>query len=312
MKKLNYLLIAISIFYGSCNSGTTNDKPIDTPTTGHITIGTDETLFPLASSEVKSFETLCPKANIDIKSGVESDIYTQLLDDSVRMILVTREPSKEEFAFFENRKMKLRVNNIAKDGVAFITNNSNPDTISYENIIKILTGEITTWNQWNSKLSSKPIQLVFDNANSSTVKHVLTHTQGKLYKNVSALENNQKVIDYIKENKYAIGIIGLNWISDGRDRTTGSFYEGFKVMGINPADTSKNHGNYFKPFQAYLYYNAYPFHRTIYSINAEPREGLGTGFVSFLCSQKGQTVVQQGGLLPMAQRAWIREIEIKK
>ena len=79
MKKLNYLLIAISIFYGSCNSGTTNDKPIDTPTTGHITIGTDETLFPLASSEVKSFETLCPKANIDIKSGVESDIYTQLL-----------------------------------------------------------------------------------------------------------------------------------------------------------------------------------------------------------------------------------------
>jgi phosphate transport system substrate-binding protein len=213
---------------------------------------------------------------------------------------------------FMNKKMKLRVSTIARDAIAFITHNENPDTISYEFVLRMLNGDIRTWKDWSTKLKNKPLQLVFDNASSSTVRFMTGLTRGKLGGNVYAAGDNQKVIDYIKTHPNAIGIIGLNWISDGRDQTTGSFYEGFRVMAINPADSSKHRGTYFKPYQAYLLYEAYPFFRNVYAINGEPRDGLGTGFVSHLCSQKGQTVVQQGGLLPMSQKAWIREVEINK
>lgn len=306
-------LIVFAMLWSACgDSSPKGQSPTDTPTSGKISIAADETLLPSAKAEVSAFETICPKAKIKVQASGEQAAFDLLMKDSARVILVTRKPTADEEQFFQRKKMKLRVSTIARDGVALITHLDNPDTISYEFVMGLVKGTIKTWRDWSPKLKENPLQLVFDNASSSTVRYMTTLTGGTLGKNVYALGDNQKVIDYIKSHPNAIGIIGLNWISDGRDQTTGSFYEGFRVMAINPADTSKNRGTYFKPFQAYLLYEAYPFFRNVYAINGEPRDGLGTGFVSHLCSQKGQIVLQQGGLLPMSQKAWIREIEIKK
>ena len=82
-----------------------------------------------------------------------------------------------------------------------------------------------------------------------------------------------------------------------------------QIFAHNQASDEKK---YFKPFQAYLLQQNYAYTRTIYAINGEPRDGLGTGFVSYVCSNKGQTVAQQGGLLPLTQKTWVKSIEIKK
>jgi len=38
--------------------------------------------------------------------------------------------------------------------------------------------------------------------------------------------------------------------------------------------------------------------RDIYIINAEPRNGLVTGFSSFVASDKGQRIILKSGILP--------------
>ena len=53
-----------------------------------------------------------------------------------------------------------------------------------------------------------------------------------------------------------------------------------------------------KPFQAYVALKQYPLYRKINIINPEGRYGLGTGFASFINSDKGQRIILKSGLVP--------------
>ena len=55
---------------------------------------------------------------------------------------------------------------------------------------------------------------------------------------------------------------------------------------------------YYKPYQAYIALKHYPLIRDVYSISREARAGLGTGFASFIASDKGQMIVRRAGMLP--------------
>ena len=59
-----------------------------------------------------------------------------------------------------------------------------------------------------------------------------------------------------------------------------------------------NSENSFKPYQAYMVDKIYPLTRDIYIINAEPRNGLVTGFSSFVASDKGQRIILKAGIIP--------------
>ncbi len=312
MKLKIALAACVAVLFFACKNSGTTTEPTDTPTSGTITIGCDPTLEPLARAEVQAFKVLYPKADIQIKLLNENDAFNALMMDSVRLIIAARDVTADEKKQFDQKQQVVKSRPIARDGIAFITHTSMPDKIKYADLLSIVTGKMQFWNQLDKSLPAKEIQLVFDDAKSSTVMNVASRTAGKMGENVSAFNSNQKVIDYVKENISAIGIIGLSWISDGQDQTTGSFIKDVHVMGIDPGDTCEFGGSYYKPFQAYLLKRIYPFYRDVHVIVNEPRNGLGSAFMAFMANQTGQTVVQQKGLLPLAQRAWIRPVEIKK
>jgi phosphate transport system substrate-binding protein len=111
----------------------------------------------------------------------------------------------------------------------------------------------------------------------------------------SALQSNEEVIDYVKTHPNAIGIIGLNWISDQEDPTSMAFMDGLKVASVytnNPADACK-------PYAGFIYTKEYPLIRDIWVINKGRRSGLHTGFVLFMKKDdKGQLIIQKSGLVP--------------
>ena len=80
-----------------------------------------------------------------------------------------------------------------------------------------------------------PITLVFDYANSSNLNFMLKRFS---VKDVKALRlytsnSNEKVIDFVKENRSAIGFIGVNWISDGNAALTDELSSGLRVLGLS-------------------------------------------------------------------------------
>ncbi|MEI6696395.1 MAG: substrate-binding domain-containing protein [Bacteroidota bacterium] len=296
---LNSVVLILLIFTG-CKSKTQYN---DTPTTGSIFISVDETFKPIAQSEIDVFEAIYNTATIKAAYNSEIDAFNKLLKDSVRLIISSRKLTVQEKDFFKSKKFFPKEIKIAVDAVALIVHPNNKDTlISVEVLKDILCGKITDWKQINSKSKLGKIKLIFDNPNSSTLHFMLDSVcKGvKLSDNLSALETNANVVDFVSKTFNAIGVIGTSFVTDRNDTTSLSFLQKIKVMAVSKEPIA-TYENSFQPYQAYIATHQYPLTRDIYIINAEPRTGLASGFTSFVASERGQRIILKSGILPATQ-----------
>lgn len=296
---IGFVAMCISL---SCNiNGDPHAKNGDTPTSGEISIAIDETFQPLMESEVFTFENLYTTTKLNTRYTNEAGAFQLLLSDSVRLIVASRTLKPEEEAYFKNIKLFPRITKIAIDALALIVNKENGDSvISMEQLSEIFKGKITTWEQLLSGKGKTDIRVVFDNKNSSTARYIKEklNDNKELPANCYALNSNKEVIDYVQGNKNTIGIIGLNWISDGDDPKSLGFLNQIKVMSISSKSTKASPDEAYAPYQAYIAQKFYPLTRELFVISREARAGLGTGFASFVAGDKGQRIVLKSGLLP--------------
>lgn len=295
----NILFILSSFILISCTQKDKDGKELSTTTSGTVQIVVDETLMPIVDSEEQVFETIYPKANLEITYLPEAEAITKFINDSAQLIILPRELNEKEKALFKERKLATpRANNIATDAIALIINRSNTDTtLEISQVREIIRGKIQNWKQLDAKSNLADINIVFDNQNSSTVKY-MTELVGQTDIKGYALKTNKDVIKYVGHNKNALGIIGINWISDLDDSSTTYFKQNINVIGIKEDATEEGDDYFYQPYQAYLATKQYALIRSVYTICREPRAGLATGFASFLAGDKGQRVILKSGLLP--------------
>lgn len=311
MMKQFWLIAALSLTtFSACNQKP-RDGLTDTYTSGVIAIAADESFQPIVQEEIDVFEGVYPLAGIVPRYTTEVDAINLLLKDSVRLVIATRTLTSEEMNSFHSRKFFPREIKLATDGLAFIVNSRNSDSIiSVRDIKRILTGEVRKWKDIYPASSLDAIQLVFDNKNSSTVRFAADSIcKGKpLSTDLKALKNNQEVINYVARTPAAIGVIGVNWLGNRSDTTNLSFRKEIRVMAVS-AENKATLDNSYKPFQAYLFYGDYPLVRNIYVLLNDPRNALPWGFTSFLTSDRGQRIILKSGLVPATQP--VRVVDVK-
>lgn len=309
------LLIFISVISGipflfSCGNKNEN-KPVDTPTTGTISIGVDETLAPIIRAEIDVFQSIYFTAKINDIRCSEIDAFNLLMKDSVRMIIASRTLNTEEKDFFSSKKIFPIEVKIAVDAIALIVHKNNSDTLLSVNTVKdILTGKIKSWDEINTGSKLGPIKTVFDNPKSSTAEFAVKTicNNQPLSSDLSALNNNKEVIDFVAVTPNSLGIIGVNWISNQKDTTCIGFLDKIKVIAISK-ENIPTEDNSFQPYQAYMATRQYPYSRDIYAVLADPRIGLTSGFTSFITSDRGQRIILKSGILPVTQP--VRIIQVK-
>ena len=293
--------IVLLAVFSACGS---KSGSADTYSSGVIAIAADASFEPIIQEEIDVFESLCPLAGIVPRYTTEVEAINLLLKDSVRLAIVTRTLTKEEIESFHSRKFFPKEIKLATDGLALIVNRSNPDSLlSVRDFRRILTGEVKNWKEIYPESRLKEIQVVFDNRNSSTVRFAMDSIcdgNPLATDNVSALETNLQVINYVAKTPDAIGVIGVDWLGNRKDTTNLSFIEEIRVMAVSAEDVATV-ANSYKPFQAYLYYGNYPLARPIYALLNDPRGGLPWGFASFMTFDKGQRIILKSGLLPATQ-----------
>ncbi|SDY77649.1 PstS family phosphate ABC transporter substrate-binding protein [Hymenobacter psychrophilus] len=295
-----------------CNSGNKSAAATDTPTSGAISIGVDETFAPIIKSEVDTFQKLYPGAQIQAFYQPERDVMQAFLDDSVRLAVVSRQLTEAEKARFKNIQIEPRAIRIGIDGVAIILHPSNPDSLlTTAQLRGIFTGQLKQWNQLSPGNNKGEITAVFDNNNSSTARFVQDSiTRGTaLAKGIFASESNPALLDYVASHPNAIGVIGVNWISDRDDKGVQKLLGRVRVAGISSKATGSTPDDYVQPYQAYLAQKTYPLRRELYIISREARAGLGTGFASFVAGNKGQLIMLKSGLMPATGQ--VRIIDVK-
>ncbi|HVB03162.1 MAG TPA: substrate-binding domain-containing protein [Chitinophagaceae bacterium] len=271
-------------FTGCTSSG---HKALDTLSSGTIQISVDNSYQPLMDSEIRVFETLHPDAHIIAHYKPEADCFNDLVNDSARLIIVTRGLDTAEEKYFRAIKEPIITKILAWDAVALIVSPDNPDTdMTMDQVRSVMDGS-----------SGQPgLKLVFDRRNSSLVRYAIDSiNRGKpLPPGVITAGNCSNVVNYVAGHKNALGVIGVSWISDPYDSTGLSFLSKTRVVGIKASAKVE----YFKPYQAYIALRSYPLTRAFYFVLREPYMGLGTGFANFLGSDKGQLIIGDFRLFP--------------
>jgi phosphate transport system substrate-binding protein len=295
--RINLLALFLLSIAVSCG-GPTKYEPEDTIDSGNTTIAMDDSYTFLFETLTRVFEDQNPAAHIKTIVKNESDAIQALLDDSCKVIVLNRELTKGELKVFESKNVFPKTIRFAYDAVALIVHPENADSIiDIEDLKKILSGEITKWNEIGQN-GDKDIVVVFDKPNSANFRYMKdTLLKGKaLQKNCFGVNSNKEVIDYISKNKNAIGVLSAGWITDDYSNTAKAFLNSVKVMAVG----RKISGNYYKPYQYYIAEKNYPFIRSVYLVNRQTRMGLGTGFVNFVCkADKGQLILTKAGLVPV-------------
>ncbi|MBN8684646.1 MAG: substrate-binding domain-containing protein [Chitinophagales bacterium] len=288
-------LVAFSLFT-ACDNGNSGAKVSDSPVSGELRIMVDEGFQPIISSAVDVFDSVYRLAKIHPTFTAEGVAVKALMDDSIQFIIIPRQLSAAELGYFKNRGYEPETTPIAHDAIAFILNPANNDTIiSVEQLKGIFNGSVANWSEISGKSSLGKIQIVFDNPASSIVRYVRDSISGAaLPPNAAALQNNAQVLDYVAKNKNAIGIIAANWISDTDDKGAQHFRSEIRIVDVLSPLYKKPRG----PYQAYLQLNQYPYRRTMYCINGQPKRGVGLGFASFLAGRDGQLIILKDGMLP--------------
>jgi phosphate transport system substrate-binding protein len=309
MKYTIVLLTLLFLIMSSCS------ETGETATRGNINIGVDESFYPLLEAEKTAFMASYENVKINNLYVSEGMAVNMMLADSVRMIIISRQLDTLEKAEFARQKVFPRSHHLATDAVCLITHPDNPDSsITFEELQTLFNGKAHTWNELFKNGLKDSLVVVFDKSNSSNLSF-LKERLGiqKEQIPVFAAGSNEKVVEYVKNRKGALGIIGMSWISDRDSPLAVALRKKVRVMWV--ADIGAE--EYFLPYQAFLaneidstdknnkkLYQKYPLARKIYMITREAGTGPAIGFMNYMGSDVGQRIILKFGILPskMPQR----------
>jgi len=301
--KILVIVIVAAAGFFSCNGDKANGKVSnnDIPTAGTTTIYVDNTLQPVVEDVVAVFHSVYDRAHIKQVNMTETDLINAMLTDSARVVVMPRLLTEQENAHFKKRKITPEVTHFATDAIAFITNKTAKDSvIDLNDVIRVIKGET----------SGKIEKLVFDNPNSSTLQYLLKLAGASKVPtaNVYSLKSNVEVIKYVHNTPGAIGIVGVNWLTQP-PQDLAEIVSDIKVLGVDNVKIDKGVKKYYKPSQSNIATGSYPLLRKLYVLNYSGREGLGTGFATYMGAFEGQRIILKSGLLPI--KIPPREIEVR-
>lgn len=308
------LAAAVAVAMTACDK-----KPVSTSTEGMAQVACDQSFENILQQEIEVFEYIYPNASIMPYYVDEQAAVDSLLDlGQVKTIVITRMLTDKEKKYLEDHRKHVKQQKIAVDAIALIVNPENDmdEPITRSELGRILTGSITRWDQLGPSKLGK-IDVIFEHQGSSTVKYMRDSLMNgaPFGPNVFAQKNSEDVFRVVSENRDALGIIGVSWVSGDlksrtmsteelaqslqrNDTTTTAFSEAVKVLKVR-GDSSLTAC---KPYQAYIFDGSYPLYRSIYMITVAPGASLGHGFYSFVTGFQGQKLIQLTGILPATVR----------
>ncbi len=233
-----------------------------------------------------------------------------------RLGVLTRPLTQKEVDYLKSNGRQVRQSMIAVDALALIVNPQNRvQVLSKPEIAEILSGQLTEWNQvvpGNDHLGK--IEVVFDHQGSSTVQYMRDSllNGGQFGPNVYAQKTPADVFKAVRENKNAVGVIGVSWISSdlktremsreefaasvqSNDSVSNSadmrFSEDVKVIKVRGNDEVTA----YMPYQLYIFDGSYPLYRQIYMVCTATGGTISHGFYSFVTGFHGQKIMMTTG-----------------
>lgn len=270
-------------------------------TADDVRVAVDATFEPIMAEQFQQFALSHPEAQMQELYCSEDSALRLLVNDSLRTVIATRKLTDKEREIVKSHRLDASQALIATDAFALIVSKNNPDTlITLDEVKKIVSGEITHWEQLEKGQKKGEIKMVFDHSGSSTVRYMRDSLCGgqELKGNVFAQGSTQAVFDAVRSNPNVIGVVGVDWLRGESEVALSSFSD----LDVSVMFVRRNSESYHRrPYQYYIGTGEYPLTRSVYVITTDPRPRSQEKYLFFwLKGQKGQLIFcNNSQLLPM-------------
>lgn len=262
---------------------------------GDLAMTVDPSFKNLAQSLADMYMVDYPDVKISINEEIEEKAIKDFYEGKIPVLMVSKPLTKaQQQHLFDKTTTKYISSVIALDATVFITSVDNP------------INSITVNNIKDNLYKKDPrITFVYDHPNSANFNTINDKLKLSVENGakVTAMGDAEKVIDFVQKDKTAIGIIGLNILSDKGNPKVEEYLKKVKILSI-----ADDKGNLVLPTIPNLKYGVYPFYRQIYILKNEVGFGIGAGFTRFAGSQRGQKIVTRESLQPYY--IYKREVQI--
>ena len=290
MKKLTVFFVAAVLLVSCSNSGTTissKDSAVDKT----LVISIDESFEPVMKEQLKVFEMAYPDTKVIAEYKPEAACLRDLQKDSTKIVIISRELSREETLFFENKiAFKPEFAKLAKDAIAVIINSANKDSVyTIEEMRKLLAGE------GDSKLKVA----IDGNTATSTVRYLKDSVLkgGNFGKNINGAKGSEDLVRYIATTEGAIGFVGISWITNPQSKEQEDLLGNVKFAMLE-CNRNCEKDVFAKPSQQTITFGQYPLVRGLYYVLKENYAGMGSRLIYFLSTERGQLIFRRASIVP--------------
>ncbi len=283
--------VFILFFVLACNHSKQTETT-DTLNSGSITISVEESFKPVFTELLKVFLSQNHQCSVKIQFKSEIDCIRDLNNDSIRLVIVSRNLNDKEFQTIKKGlRFSPRSDIVAYSAIAVIIPKNQKDSfLSYAEILHYLDGQIN-------------IPVYVDQNNASATNRFLRDSilhQHSFGKNVKSALSNANILELVSHEHPSIGFIGYNWINDYvYNQEQKNYLNKLQFAAIECIDCYGDlKGTYSIPTPQSISAGYYPLRIPIYYILKENHAGLGSGFINFLSSESGQLIFKKSVLLP--------------
>ena len=294
--------LTVLLFAVSCNQ-----TPNYSTTRGSAKVECDESIFPIMKFQAEDFHNSYPDASIELTPVEAREAVVDFINDTIRTIVLARPFNDEELGFIKQANIEYEGFKVALDGIAVIVNLEARDTtLRITALDSIYSGTLTRWTTNSRGL----IDAYVGDINSSTdeVFRQLILKGRPFGQTVAEIKSSDKIIDEVKKDPNAIGLVGLSWLGSRADQVRVCRLGG----GLYQPDTTVVPGQFYSPAQAHLFRRYYPLTRELYMYTREYRRDASYGYIAYVKDRKGQQNFLNNGLVPMTQPVRIVETTSQK
>lgn len=277
LSKIIGLIVLLLVI--SCNNDTQQQPQAkqESVNEGKIIVYVDSTLMDLIKPTIEFYKESFPKIEPNINYVNSRKAVSMLFAGEAEAIVIGREYLPDEDSLNKEYNLNRPEMIFAKDGLVFFTHSDFPlDTMNDEQIYSALT-QNKNFKDFYKNLQQEP-ELVTTDQNNSLYPNLvrLAARNQKITKNIKIVSNNTELLNYVKNNKNAIGIGFLSFLFNKID------YKMLRISFLN------KEGTRIPPqvvHQGFIVQNKYPYIVNLKVILREEMRNKAFWFASYLSKE---------------------------
>ena len=243
MNYKNIVVILLVILASGCASQSyhnSNSKDADK----QVEIKGSDTMVQLVSNLAEAYSSSNPTAKLSVTGGGSGTGIAALINGEVDIAISSRAIKKDELKQAEKNGITPLGFIIGRDTLSVVVHKDNPvSRLTIDQISKIYRGEIINWNEIGG--SDQKISLYGRQSTSGTYIYFLEEViKGDYSPSMRNMEGTQAIIDAVKQDKSAIGYVGVGYVVDAEGKQisrikTISVAKDQSLQYMSPLDQSK-------------------------------------------------------------------------